>query len=209
MAKSIQVLDRIEPIEYAKKDGTKEVMKKCIFARMNVSELTGKILPALVNGVFSENFFPMRFDRDNNLVEDKQYTDIDAYLKDETPIYTRRFSVEPFNFIGDDIGAPTRNSITVGVLADLSTTSEADLFKMQLSKALYALRKLGKRIFDAEGTILGTSTTEAENALRVAAYEKARADRAKLAAGTTPIKTEKPETKAEKKARLEKELAEA
>lgn len=176
--KKVFKLVSINPIKYSTGEGKTEYRKECHLKRYERSSFSGKMVPATMNSSATVSFFPHRFNRQGELVDNDIYKNLSEYLDEQLFVTTKRFTTSPFNYAGDDENAEPREQVTATVTYEESDT-DATIQQRLINQALYQLRGLGVEIFE-DGAKLGTSASENEwNERKEAAQAKTEALRAK------------------------------
>lgn len=152
--------------------GKKEYRKECQLKRYERSAFSGKMVPATMNASATVSFFPQRYNRQGELVDNEIYKNLSEYLEEQMFVTTKRFTTSPFNFPSDAEDAEPREQLTATVTYEESDT-DATIQLRLVKQAEYQLRGLGVEIFE-DGVRLATSATENEwNKRREEAQAKA------------------------------------
>ena len=158
--------------------GKKQYRKECKLKRYERSAFSGKMVPATMNADATVSFFPQRFNRQGEVVDNEIYKNLSEYLEEQMFVTTKRFTTSPFNFASDAEDAEPREQLTVTVTYEESDT-DATIQNRLVKQAEYQLRGTqvaGGHSVDIveDGVRVGVSASETEwSARREEAQAKA------------------------------------
>jgi hypothetical protein len=188
--KKVFKLMGVTNVDYLTKEGKKEQRKVVDLLRFE-RDAFGNVVSATIQSRATGSFFPHRFNRQGELVDNEIYKNLADTVGKQLYVTTKRYDTSPFNFASDSDDAEPR--LGINVLVPYSDSESETVISERLKKqAEYQLRGLAVDIYD-DGAHIATSTTEDQwNARREEAQTKAESLR-----GIAPAKFDAAQTEAE------------